>query len=354
MPFVRAWWAASLAAIACATISLAAPGWIRTSPIGSTPGDPASATVAAEPDGRRLAGDWEPADAFLLADERLWQESLDVLLDALSPRPVYLISDRRHAGRGGGSDLVTVDLPYESAWVRDYGPVQVRDRGDVIWLDAAYYVDRPLDDAIPSWLGRHLGVPVERVAHRLEGGGIASDGRGLCAMTTASLRRLSVSDERTIVDRFACRSLIAVPALAAEPTGHVDLIVHFLRPDLVAVGTLAADASSDGDALRLDIAARLLERAAARAGRRLEIVRVPIHPGDSGEFFSYVNVVDLEEELLVPDFGAVPEEVQAEAYDVLRRSSGKKLVPVPADAIALAGGGLHCIVLGLYVKDRVQ
>ncbi len=307
--------------------------------------------AAVEPDDRRLVGDWETPDAFLLAHQGLWQESLDALVDALPPRSVYLITEPPEAtSRVGEAGVLTFDLPHESAWVRDYGPIQVQIRGDPIWLDAEYHPLRPRDDAVASRLGRELRVPVEHVPYRLEGGGISSDGMGLCAMTSASLRRLDIPDTQEFADRLGCRSLEVLPSLSSEPTGHVDQIAHFLRPGVVAVGALAADSQARVDAARLDMAAGLLRRAAARTGRMLEVVRVPIHLGKGGEFFSYVNVVDLEDELLVPDFDAVPDKVQAEAYHVLRRASGKKLVPIPADAIALAGGGLHCIVLGLHVK----
>lgn len=84
-------------------------------------------------------------------------------------------------------------------------------------------------------------------------------------------------------------------------------------------------------------------------GRRLRVVRIPVYRTEDERLLSYVNVVALRYRLLVPDFRDVPPEIQREAHATLRRASGKTLVPIPADAIALVGGGLHCIVLGLHL-----
>lgn len=320
----------------------------------------AAATVAAGPaDGqeespasfeeRRLVGDWEQPDAFLLARQPLWDEAVDQLLEVLLPYPVYLVSRptawRRLPERPG---LQLLEMEHESAWVRDYGPLQAHDHGRLLWLDADYHSDRPGDDAVPDVLAQALGVRVERLTVRLDGGAVASDGRGLCVMTNASLEGLGTAEPRGVADRIGCQALVVIPALANEPTGHADLIVHFLGPHKVGVAELPADSKPSQDAIRLDVAATRIDRAVSKLERQLEVVRVPAHLDSEGRFYSYLNVVPLDARLLVPEYEAVPQRVQKAAYEALRHGSGKRLVPVSADAIALGGGGLHCVVLGLH------
>lgn len=303
---------------------------------------------------RRLVGDWEQPNAFLLARQPLWDEAVDQLLEVLLPYPVYLVSrptaPRRLPKRPG---LQLLEMEHESAWVRDYGPLQVHDHGRLLWLDADYHTGRPGDDAVPDVLARALGVRVERLTVRLDGGAVASDGRGLCVMTSASLEGLGTAEPGGAADRIGCQTLVVIPALASEPTGHADLIVHFLGPDMVGVAELPADSKPSQDAVRLDVAATRIDRAVSKLERQLEVVRVPAHLDSEGRFYSYLNVVPLDARLLVPDYEAVPPRVQAAAYKALGHGSGKRLVPVSADAIALGGGGLHCVVLGLHLKGSV-
>lgn len=289
---------------------------------------------AATVGGSRLIGDWEPPDAILTGRQALWTAATDSIV-AAAHLPVHVVAP-------GGDG-------HESAWVRDYGPLQIERHGRVVWLDGDYHSGRPRDDALPDSLGAMLGIRVERLPLRLDGGGVASNGRGLCAMTESTLGILAPLRAPEIARRLGCRELVAVPPLSDEPTGHVDLLVQFLGPDVVAVAEPRGTGVSAGDRERLDLAARRLAGAARSMDRQLEIVRVPVYRGADGLLLSYVNVVALEDHLLLPEFPAVPPEIQQEAHATLRLASGKTLVPIPADAIALAGGGLHCIVLGLFL-----
>ncbi|MFW6083637.1 MAG: agmatine deiminase family protein [Gemmatimonadota bacterium] len=287
-----------------------------------------------------LVGDWASPDLVVVGRQDLWQPAVDRLLAALEPLPVIVISPSESS--------------HESAWVRDFGPIAVA-RGDrVLWLDAEYYASRPVDDALPRTLGRSLGVPVVPFPHRLEGGGIVTDGRGLCVMTETSLRAMTTvrgtdSMPRSMTKRLGCPTLVVVPALPGEPTGHVDQMIQFLAPGVAAVAELRGENLPPGDVARMDAAAARLAAAARAAGHELRIVRIPVYRHPTGRYMSYVNVIALRGHLLVPDFASVPPDLQSEAYDLLRGETGAELVPIPADDIALGGGGLHCIVLGLHL-----
>lgn len=295
---------------------------------------PDEAAVSAEPGERRLIGDWEPPAAFLVGRQELWGAAADSVIGLLTPAPVYVLapSDGRH----------------ESAWVRDFGPIQIERSGRAVWLDLDYDPGRPGNDALPGSLGPAFGVPVERLPLRLDGGGLASDGRGLCAMTESSLQELSPLEAPDVARRLGCLELVVLPPLPGEPTGHIDLMVQFLGPDVVAVATLLGPGISHAERAELDLATRRLATAARAMGRELRVVRIPVVRSEDGRFLSYVNVVALRDHLLVPEFRDVPPGVQRDAHALLHRASDRTVVGIPADEIALGGGGLHCIVLGLH------
>jgi agmatine/peptidylarginine deiminase len=304
-----------------------------------------------EPAGEiRLIGDWETPDVVLISRETAWAESVEALIGALDGYPVELMTEGVPLpGLAEEVDPSTGPV-HESPWVRDFGPLQTSRNGRTRWLDPVYLTDRPGDDSVPRWLGRRYGVPVDLLPVRLEGGAIVSNGRRLCAMTGRNLRATGLTAD-DLAERVGCATIAVIPALIDEPTGHADLTVHFLGPDLVAVGQIAAGSEPDGvtaaNGSRLDVTAAELGRAARVAGLRLEVIRVPVFH-DGVRFLSYLNLVDLEDRLLVPDFSAVPTAVQSTAYGILERATGKKIVAIPADILAWAGGGVHCIVLGLH------
>ncbi len=123
------------------------------------------------------------------------QDEVDVLVltptDELADARSWIRQERFDRRR---VKLIPVKL--DTPWVRDYGPFQVVDvQGRVSWVDAIYSGARPKDDRIPRILGQRLGVPVERVNVTLDGGGLISNGSGLCVMTRESLDDSGVSVE---------------------------------------------------------------------------------------------------------------------------------------------------------------
>jgi agmatine deiminase len=244
----------------------------------------------------------------------------------------------------------------DSAWARDYGPLQVRtpDRG-VIWLDAPYTESRPKDDVIPAKLAARLPARTESLGWAIDGGAIASNGEGLCVMTHEYAQGIDLAfgDDPTtieVLDIVGCPHFVLVPALSQEETKHVDLFLQFIEPDVVVVGEFDRDEAPE-DALRMDIAIDGLIRGANRGGLDLVIVRVPTPAPEGNIYRSYVNFFRTADLLLVPRYLEVPDLLERAAYDVLDEvMPGLDLVPIPSDDIVEYGGALHCTTLGLAIS----
>lgn len=311
-----------------------------------------------EPPTRYLPGDWEAPDTLLVAHDSEWPEPLAAIIAAAkqdaqvfvvaSPAeladPTYMTWLSSH-----GAEVLVAD--HDTPWIRDYGPMSVVDsEGMFHWLDFRYSDERPLDDFSPAEVADRLGVELERQAEWLDGGALIGSGTGLCAITDTSLGTLGIDeDDEEQLERFlgavGCDVLAVVPSLPDEETGHVDLIAQFLSEDVVAV---AQDVSAQGPvADALETAVETLEGAARAHGHPLRIVRVPLAVrGDV--FYSYVNVMRLRSQLLVPQFVAVSE-LERDAYETFRAElPGVRITPIAADAMALRGGAIHCVTLGLH------
>src|SRR5262245_42933093 len=227
-----------------------------------------------------LRGDWDTPAALLVVYNSTWKRALGRLLSiAHADLPVYVLATPKDARsrefdrwlrRVPFAGLVSIDL--DTPWIRDYGPLEVvRPRG-ISWLDLSYAPDdRPFDDAVPTLLGEVFETSNQREQLPLDGGGIISNGTGLCGITEASFQPLGVdTSDPEQVERFletiGCRTLALLPELPSESTGHVDMVAQFLAPNKVAIA-VPTRRSPPEVRLALERARQALELAAVAHGQ---------------------------------------------------------------------------------------
>ncbi len=308
--------------------------------------------------GRRLRSDFETPDALLVAATSEWPTSLAALLAAIDGRvPTILLDESDDDGEvavwpEADADVVLVSMRFDSGWVRDYGPLQVHTRKGVEWLDAGYYTDRPDDDEVPRRLAPELDAGVSRLPLALEGGGIISNGRGLCASTTMSVERAEIDiDDHAYLDKLldtlGCRVWALVPPIYSDSTGHVDMMAQFVSANRVVVSSLDAGRFPD-EAKALDGAVTVLEAGARALGQKLEVRRVPTVIDAGGHMLTYVNGTRISGAFLVPSYTHAPRALQQRAYRTLKAAlGGLTLLPVAADELIDLGGAVHCATLGI-------
>lgn len=326
---------------------------------------PASVVIdASSPVGRRLVGDWEPADAYVLTLAAGWPHTYAPLLEALAEQTPVVVFVQAGAGRRAArrfidalpaatrAGVTLMPEPVDSPWVRDYGPLQVRDSdGQMHWLDAEYR-ERPRDDAVPHALAARWSVPVDPLAVSLDGGAIATDGRGHCVSTfdylhdhRIDLRQSRLADE--VLPALGCASLLLVHALLDEDTGHVDMFLQFLDAATVAISSI--DPALDPEqAQRLDETARSVEAFAQRRGLPWRVFRIPMGMGLGGDLLPYVNGIQLGDTFLMPTYFQTATRTEDRAADALAAAMpGVTVVRIPAAEMADLGGALHCAVTGI-------
>lgn len=248
------------------------------------------------------------------------------------------------------------ELPHDTMWARDYGPVIAqRYDGQPVALNADYSLHaRPEDDLLPRRLAASLRIRTTDVPLKIDGGNLLSNGRGLCIATHDLLyaNLSSEQDEKQVREllrtHYGIVQMVFLEPLAGEPTGHVDMFATFTAPDTVVVG--AYDRADDpANAAILDRNAERL--AQVQLGRqKLRVVRIPMPPNGDRIWRSYTNVVYLNHALLLPSYPELDRAGEAAAAAIYRQLlPGWKLVPIRAERVNRLGGALHCVTMNLGV-----
>jgi agmatine deiminase len=325
-------------------------------------------------EGMHMPAEWEHHDATLMAwpaRRELWAGQYDeasavhamvarALVDHEPVTMVAALADRDAAARACGPGVEVIPIPIDDSWARDSGPIGVvRDDGARAAVDFVFngwgrkYAPWDEDDALAGRLAEHLGLPVFRAPFVLEGGSVAVDGEGTLVTTeqcllhpnrNPGLTRAEIEDGLRAY--LGVERVIWVPYGLADDDdtdGHVDNVACFVEPGVVLVQGCEDPAAPDHDRLAID--RRCLEGARDAAGRRLEVVEVPVLPrarvprGDRP--VPYLNFYVGNRAVLVPVTGHPADEKML----ALIGSSfpGRDVVPVPGAVLAQGGGGVHCI-----------
>lgn len=307
-----------------------------------------------------LRGDWDTSSALLVVYNATWRRPLERLLEhAHSDLPVYVLATpedtksrqfQRWLERVPFAGVVSIEL--DTPWIRDYGPLEVQRARGISWLDMIYAPDdRPFDDAVPTLLGEIFETLQEREYFHLDGGGIISNGDGLCGITEASFADLGVdtADSARVegfLETVGCRTLARLPELPEEATGHVDMLAQFLSRETVAIAA-PTEKSPAGVRAALEQARYALELAAEAHGRALTFVELPL-VSHKERYYSYVNGLRTPSHYFVPSYSRVSRKVEAEAHRRLAAAlDGVRVVGVDSDAMIASGGAIHCVTLGL-------
>lgn len=239
------------------------------------------------------------------------------------------------------SDVRIVELPVDTIWVRDFGPLVVEDsHGARSALDLKYFgSDR--DEVFATIASHELwGIPARTDDLILDGGNILSDGAGRCVTTGFVLDdEFRPKDEPDFGERlkelFGCREVIVLPRLFGEETGHVDMYVALPGHGRAIVGSYPAWQDPE-NALLLDEAAEQLRVAG------FEVSRIPMGYNADSIYRTYTNLLALNGIVLVPIYPDHPFGEREALLAIGAAYPGREIVPVIATEPIALGGAIHC------------
>jgi len=324
----------------------------------------------------RTPAEWEPHERTIMGwpcRAELWGETMNearadyaaVANGIAAFEPVTMIAnpgaDAVGARAACASGVEIVELALDDSWLRDCGPIYVRD--DDGRRVAVHFGFNAWGEKFPPWdhdaavgalIAERLGDPVIDGGMVLEGGSILTDGAGTLLTTEQCLlnpnRNPSMSRadiEATLRARLGVTSILwlGMGLLEDRDTdGHVDLIAAFVAPGRALLQTVGED--NPNFAHCEENRRRLIEAGVA-------VTEIPFLPYAevAGETVaaSYLNFYLCNGGVIVPVAGAETDEpalaIIAAAYP------GREVVPVPGLVIAYGGGGPHCITQQVPVPD---
>ncbi len=273
-----------------------------------------------------------------------------------------------------------IEMSYNDAWMRDCGPTFVsngRSLRAVDWefnawggLQGGLYFPWDLDNLVAWKVAEIERVDRYKAPLVLEGGSIHVDGQGTLLTTEECLLNpnrnpgLSKAEiENLLKEYLNIEKIIWLNkgVYNDETSGHVDNLVCFLRPGVVAL-TWTDEREDPQFEISQDAYERLSQARDAR-GRRLEVHKIhqpgPLYitreesegvdpvegtlPRVEGDRMagSYINFYFANGAAIVPVFD---DPHDGEALEALQRLlPERKFVPVAAREILLGGGNIHCI-----------
>jgi agmatine deiminase len=279
------------------------------------------------------------------------------------------------------SQVRTVEISHDDAWMRDVGPTFVTHKKGmkrgVDWrfnawggLRGGLYFPWDQDDLVAQKVLEIEGVDRYRAPLINEGGAIHVDGQGTALVTEECLLNPNRNPDlnRTQIEQYLC-SYLGVQAVIwlgsgvidDETSGHVDNLACFVKPGVVAL-TWTDNKRDPQFAVSHDALERLAAARDAR-DRRISVIKLPM-PGPlhyTAEESAGVQVRDQIRGRLagmrlaasyvnfyIADGGIVmplldPRTDKAAAAQLKRAFPGRKVVGVAAREILLGGGNIHCI-----------
>ena len=256
-----------------------------------------------------------------------------------------------------------ITFDYDDTWLRDSGPISLRDGDRLRLLDFRFTAwggkfEAGRDDLLVETLaaqGVFGDAARQRIDFALEGGGIETDGNGTLLTTWRCLheRHPDASREELTAQLSAWLHQDRVlwldhGALEGDDTdAHIDTLARFAPGD--AIVFQACDDEADSHYADLKAMADEIAALRTRDGKPYRLFPLPwARPVlDEGRRLaaSYANFLIVNGAVLMPAYGDAAD--NAAAAVLAQAFPGREIVQVPCRPLIWQNGSLHCITMQL-------
>ncbi len=321
----------------------------------------------------RTPGEYEEAMGVIVTWAAYSHELREIVRYASDAVMVYIITDnvsgvQNFLINGGVSldNISFVQAPFNSVWVRDYGPqsVYLADGDELAFIDWTYNRPRPQDNQIPDFMAGFLGLPIYDMAYQTTpvtatGGNFMADGHGTGFSSKLILSENSSLTEAQIDQVFyeykGIETYIKMDELPYDNISHLDMHMKLLDDETLLVGEFP-EGISDGPFIEANLN-YLLNNYNTPYGRPYNVVRIPMAPSPTGNYppnapyRTYTNSVILNNVVLVPTYGSF---LDSEALSVYEDAMpGYEIVGIDMNNVIPASGAIHCVTREIAATDPV-
>lgn len=300
-------------------------------------------------------GEYEPVRGVFLTWTGSYQTVMrEIVRNVVPSCKAYIIASAGDTNSiksyltSGGVPLDSVRFsvfPYNSVWIRDYGPWFIRKQDNTEGIvDFQYNRPRPSDDTIPWRIGQAWGIPVYGSPLEHPGGNFMVDGHGTGFFSNLIYEEnpgyTPAQINQLMLEYSGLEQTIPVKRILTEYTGHIDLWTKILNDTLVMVGEYATGHPND---TVLDNRADSITHCKNREGFPYRVVRIVMPWSTSNAPPTYLNSLFVNNRILVPTWG-LPEDQQAlNTYQ--QYLPGYTVVGINCSSMANSGGAIHCITM---------
>lgn len=332
----------------------------------------------------RFPAEWEPQSAVLIAwphpgtdwAERLGEveETYIALVAAITrfqPVVVCVADDdlqtyaeaRLRSARIDPARVRFVQVEYDDTWLRDSGPITLRDGNDFRLLDFRFTgwggkFEASRDDQLVEALDAtrlFRNAARRAIDFALEGGAIETDGAGTLLTTWQCLQERHPNETRQALSAKLAGWLgqqrvlgLDHGALEGDDTdAHIDTLARFAAADTIVFQ--GCDDPADSHYPELRAMADELSALRTADGRPYRLFPLPWAQPilDEGRRLaaSYANFLIINGAVLMPAYGDPADAVAAAVLE--NAFSDREIVPVPCRPLIWQNGSLHCITMQL-------
>jgi agmatine/peptidylarginine deiminase len=322
----------------------------------------------------RTMAEWETLDGILVT----WTSYLPILRQtvdfAQDECTVYIVCSDSNSVKtyltSGGVPLINLKFiiaPFNSIWVRDYGPWTVYGNfvDSLLLIDWVYNRPRPSDDVIPQAFANYYNAPlyqtlVEPYKLVATGGNFMTDGLGNAFSSKLILTDNAGKTEAQINSIMASfmgiTNYIKLTSLPYDGIHHIDMHMKLLDEETILVGQYP-NGISDGPQIELNLQ-YILNNFLTPFGRPYKIIRIPMppdannqYPSQGGDYRTFTNSVFVNKTVIVPTYDP---KYDTTALRIYREAlPGYRIVAVNSNNIIPASGAIHCITKEIGVKDQI-
>ncbi|MFW5892144.1 MAG: agmatine deiminase family protein [Bacteroidota bacterium] len=327
----------------------------------------------------RTPAEFEEAGGVIVSWTSYTYELREIVKHAKTRVPVYIVADnassvQSYLSEGGVSmdNITIVNIPFNSVWVRDYGPqsTYLQETDELAFVDWVYNrPSRPEDNQIPSEFAQFLDVPLYQMTtnpNRLvaTGGNFMTDGQGTgfsSELILAENTDLSVDQVNDIMhDYLGIERYVLMDELPFDNISHIDMHMKLLDEETLLVGEFP-EGVSDGPAIEANLE-ELLANYPTCYGREYDLVRIPMVPSPSGNwpdgswsgahYRTFTNSLILNDLVLVPTY--YNSSLNEEALDIYQQAMpGYEIIGIDMESVIPASGAIHCISKEIAATDPV-